>query len=205
MFQLSDWGYIVEVPLSRNVGDDVERFLVANGKKNTLGHCVAVARVGAELADRFGVEVELAETAALLHDVSAVLKHQDMLGYATRNGWAIDDAELKYPFLLHQRVSRVMAEDLFGVRDEGVLCAIEHHSTLRDGPSALDMILFLADKLSWDQEGVPPFYGEVSEALDCSLVHAARVYVNYVIEHGMILYPHRWFLDAKRWLDEVDQ
>lgn len=204
MFHLSDWPYILEIAPSGNLRDDVEQFLNANGKQHTLSHCIAVARTSGDLAVRFGADAALAETAALLHDVSAVVERQDMLSYAIRHNWVLDDAERKYPFLLHQRVSRVMAKDVFGVRDEAILSAIECHSTLRSNPSPLDMILFLSDKLSWDQAGVPPFYDEVWGALDHSLIHASRVYLNYVLEHGMILCPHQWFLDAKHWLAVVD-
>ena len=34
-----------------------------------------------------------------------------------------------------------------------ILKAIESHTTLRSNPSKLDMIIFIADKLAWDQPG----------------------------------------------------
>jgi HD superfamily phosphohydrolase YqeK len=90
----------------------------------------------------------------------------DMLAYAMEKGWHIDEAENKYPFLLHQRISKTIAEQDFGVTDEQILSAVECHTTLKTNPSAYDMALFIADKLAWDQEGEAPFYSAVNDALN---------------------------------------
>lgn len=58
------------------------------------------------------------------------------------------------------------------------------------------MTLFIADKLAWDREGTPPFYEEVSVALDQSLEAACYQYMKYVVEHDMILCPHDKFVEA---------
>ena len=127
-----------------------------------------------------------------------------MLDYAINQNWEIDASEEKHPFLLHQRLSAVFASELFGVNDPLILSAIRCHTTLKENPSAYDMVLFLADKLSWDQDGTPPFYDVVSSALENSLVHASLVYINFVLDNGMILSPHQWLMDAKNWLESLD-
>jgi HD superfamily phosphohydrolase YqeK len=73
------------------------------------------------------------------------------------------------------------------------LSAVEYHTTLREKPSQYDMALFIADKLSWDQEGQPPFYDVVAKALTKSLEAASLAYMTFIVENKMILYPHRWF------------
>ena len=55
------------------------------------------------------------------------------------------------------------------------------------------MALFIADKLAWDQEGEAPFYSVVSDALKQSLEAASLVYMDYIVDHKMILHPHKWF------------
>jgi HD superfamily phosphohydrolase YqeK len=55
------------------------------------------------------------------------------------------------------------------------------------------MALFVADKLAWDQDGLPPFYTVVSDALKQSLEAASLAYMDYIVENKMILYPHKWF------------
>ncbi len=200
VLRLSRWEDLIEPPRSGELQADVAGFLNANGKRKTAEHCAAVAKAGAELSTRFGVDQTTAITCGLLHDISAVLRPGDMLAYAEDCGWALDEAEQKHPFLLHQRISAVIANAVFGVEDPDVLSAIECHSTLRAKPSDHDLILFLADKLSWDQAGTPPFFDSVTRALNRSLAHAARVYIDYVMDNGMVLCPHQWLLDARAWL-----
>ncbi len=64
------------------------------------------------------------------------------------NNLYIDEAELKYPFILHQKISRLLANTFFNVEDERILSSIECHSTLKANPTSYDMALFVADKLS---------------------------------------------------------
>ena len=89
-----------------------------------------------------------------------------------------------------------MAVDLFGVGDSTILDAIRCHTTLKSNPSQLDLLLFIADKLSWDQRGTPPFKQEMEEALSDSLEAAAWVYLEFLWHSGRIQIAHPWMLDA---------
>ncbi|MCL2518524.1 MAG: GNAT family N-acetyltransferase, partial [Oscillospiraceae bacterium] len=122
--------------------------------------------------------------------------------YTVANGWYIDEAERKYPFLLHQRFSRLIAERDFGITDERILSAVECHSTLKANPSVYDMALFVADKLAWDQEGVSPFYEIVTSAQ--SLEAASLTYMDYIVAHKMILHPHKWFKEGMNFLKKIE-
>lgn len=200
MLNSSQWPYIRTVALSGNLEADSARFLSVNGKQKTAAHCKTVAETSAEIAARFGLDKSIASASALLHDISSVMRPADMLSYATTQNWEIDESEKRYPFLLHQRLSAVFARDFFNVSDSVILSAIECHTTLKPYPSEYDMALFLTDKLSWDQEGVPPFYEQLSSALESSLSSASLIYIDYVIDNGMILFPHRWLAEARGWL-----
>jgi len=190
--------------LSGDFKNDITRFLTVNNKRDTASHCIAVAAASARIARCFMLNETIAVTSALLHYISNVMQPQEMLEYAIGRNWWLDAAERKYPFLLHQRISAVFARELFGVTDPLILSAIECHTTLKEEPSAHDMALFLADKLSWDQDGTPPYFDIVSTALGKSLVQASLEYINFVLDNGMILFPHRWLMEAKNWLDNLD-
>lgn len=125
-----------------------------------------------------------------------------MLRIAEEREWEIDPAEMAHPFLLHQRISEIMAREAFHVADDAVLSAVACHTTLKAAPSAYDMALFLADKLAWDQEGAPPFAETVRGALQVSLEEPSLRYIDYVLDHGMILCPHRLLLEARSFLRE---
>ena len=166
----------------------------------TFEHAKSVAEMNIIIAGQYGLDKNICEICGYLHDISGVISPSDMFSYAIENSWYIDKAERKYPFLLHQRISRVIAQEDFKITDERILSAIEHHSTLKINPSEYDMALFVADKLAWDQEGEAPYYALVSNALNHSLEAASLAYMDYIVESKMILYPHKWFEDGRAFL-----
>jgi len=190
---LTAFSYITFPAVTGDVKADVENLLAANNKTKTFDHVKAVADMNAKIAGQYGLDKDICELCGYLHDISAVITPSDMMAYATEKGWHIDEAENKHPFLLHQRISKLIAEQDFGITDERVLSAIECHTTLKTYPSAYDMALFIADKLAWDQEGEAPFYSVVSDALKQSLEAASLAYMDYIVDHKMIMYPHKWF------------
>lgn len=125
-----------------------------------------------------------------MHDISALIKPADMLWYVYENNFALCEAEKKYPFLLHQRLYKICAVEYFGLSDEDILSAIECHTTLKKCASRYDMPLFIADKLAWDREGVPPFYEAVDNALDKSLESACYRHMEFVNDNNMMLHLH---------------
>ncbi len=203
MFKLSNWPYIYEISLTGDLMADTASLLTANGKQKTLLHCENVANTSGQIAVSFGLDAEIAAGAAILHDISAIMKPGDMMNYALMAGWPIFEAERRYLSLLHQRLSAVIAREFFNIGNPLALSAIECHTTLKASPSPYDLVLFIADKLSWDQDGTPSFFSAVSSALETSLARAALAYIDYVLENGMILYPHPWLIQAKDWLEKA--
>lgn len=191
----------VEMPdRTGDAADDAGALLLSRGKPKTWQHVQAVAQECVKLAERFGLDAQQCRLAGILHDISAVIPAAEMLRYAREKDMPLDDAEINHPFLLHQRLSALVARDCFGVEDEIVLNAIACHTTLRAEASGVDMALFLADKIAWDQLGEPPFLTVVNDALEVSLKQACRVYIDYVMDNGMILQPHQDLLAARKWL-----
>jgi len=191
------------IDYSNYTGDikaDVRAVLCSNNKAKTYEHVKAVAEMNIKIAGQYGLDKDICELCGYLHDISAVVSRDCMMNYAVKNGWPIDEAERKFPMLLHQRISRVIAQEDFGVTDERILSAVGHHTTLKANPSAYDMAVFVADKLAWDKEGKPPFYAAVSDALKQSLEAASLAYMDYIAEHKMIMHPHKWFEDSVKWL-----
>lgn len=174
--------------------------LLAHGKAEIWAHSQAVAGEIARLAARFALDAEACRTAALCHDIGGIIPAAEMLQTAKAEGWAIDPAEEKYPFLLHQRFSARLCRERLGIGEDTVLDAVACHTTLRAQATPTDMALFLADKLAWDQPGTPPFEGVVRDALNGGLAAACLAYLDYVTEKGMLLMPHAWLTEAHAWL-----
>jgi HD superfamily phosphohydrolase YqeK len=107
------------------------------------------------------------------------------------------DAARHLPMIVHQRLSAVMAAELFGVVDSGILSAIGCHTTLKRDTSALDRAVFVADKIKWDQAGEPPYLRDIVAAAEHSLEASAFCYLDYLFERSADLkVVHPWAWDA---------
>ncbi len=200
-----DLGYIKTEPLSGDIRTDVKNILLINGRSNTYIHVANVADRNALISKTYDLDHDKCVIAGLLHDISAVIRPEDMLKYAYENRLEVCEAERKYPFLLHQRLSKICAVEYFNISDEEILSAIECHTTLKKCPSKYEMSLFIADKLAWDREGLPPFYEEVNAALDISLEAACYKYMEYMVDNDMILCPHDNWIEAYEQLKNMGE
>lgn len=187
------------VPLTGDVARDVPMFLTHHGFPHTAVHCGAVAREARRLALLFGVDAATAERAGWLHDISVVFPNAERIAAARTLGVSVLPEEECFPMIVHQKLSAALARALFGERDAAVLSAIECHTTLKMDATALDTVVFVADKVAWDQPGTPPYLDDLLVALDHSLDAAALVYLRYLWERREMLgVIHPWFQDAYR-------
>ncbi|MBN2390811.1 MAG: HD domain-containing protein [Anaerolineae bacterium] len=185
------------VVLVGDIAQDVTAFLMHHSCPKTALHSAAVAEEACRIAALAGVEAVRAEKAAWLHDVSAVIPAGKRVAVTEALGLSVLPEERALPMILHQKLSLVLARDLFGVTDTGVLNAIGCHTTLKAGASPLDKVLFVADKLAWDQPGEPPYRVALEAALARSLDAAACVYLRYLWERRVTLaVVHPWLAAA---------
>jgi predicted HD superfamily hydrolase involved in NAD metabolism len=184
------------------IGDDfaesVPAFLTARRCAHTAGHVRAVAQEAVRLATHFhGIDAQQAAAAGWLHDISAVVPVTSRIAFAERCGIPVLPEERQAPMILHQKLSAVFAQHLFGVGDAAVLDAITCHTTLRRDAKPLDKVVFLADKIAWDQDGTPPYMGALLHALSLSLDAAVCVYLQTLWDRRQTLpVVHPWFVAA---------
>lgn len=196
------YDYIVKPKITYDIITDLSQYLISNNKLNTYKHVKEVEEYINVIGKKYNLDFDILKIATYAHDIANIMNSSDMLEYIVSNNLYLDEAEKKYPFLLHQRFSKMILEDVFRMGNSTVLSMVECHTTLKGNASAYDLALFIADKLSWDQEGQPPYFDAVMRALDVSLEKAALVYIDYIFEHEMVLYPHSWLLAARKYLKE---
>lgn len=177
---------------SGNLQEDVPAFLGFHACPKTAVHSRSVVEKARQLAARFELDAASAEAAAWLHDISAVFPNDMRLEVSELLGLEILPQEAQVPLLLHQKISAVMSEEIFGIHAAGVLDAIRCHTTLRSNPTPVEMLVFAADKLAWDQKGTPPYQAEMQAALDTSLEAAVWVYQRYLWHSGKARVIHPW-------------
>jgi HD superfamily phosphohydrolase YqeK len=99
--------------------------------------------------------------------------------------------------LLHQRISKAVARELFCVKDENILNDIGCHTTLRDNANDIDLLLFIADKLSWDSIDSEPILVGIHKGLEISLQHGAFSYISYLRNNrNNMNVMHPWTIQA---------
>lgn len=183
------------------MGQDLERKLVCFfshfGRADTAKHSIAVASTAGGLAERFNVDPEQSYAAGLLHDCSCVVTNELRLQYFRERGLLVLPEEEKFPMLIHQQHSAIMAREIFDVDDSEVLVAVACHTTLRAESTPLDKVLFLADKISWDQAGEAPFLPLITAGLSEGLDAGCLAYISWLLgPDGGIRIPHPWLLAA---------
>ncbi len=187
------------VGLTGDVKADAYHFIARNGYPKIAEHSQRVAQLAKAMAARFSLDEEEAEIAGWLHDVSVVFPNDSRISVAESLGIQVLPEERKFPLIIHQKISKVMAEQIFHVNNEAILSAIECHTTLKEQASPMDMNLFVADKIEWDQSGQPPYLNEIKEAATKSLEGAAFVYIDYMWRRrDRLKVVHPW-LEAAYW------
>lgn len=192
-----------ELSFSSKISEDVPKFLNHHNFPKIAEHSHDVAMKARELAQQFGADVDKAEIAGYLHDVSAVFPSAERATIARELGVEVLPEEDIFPMIIHQKLSLVLARELFGVTDAEILSAIACHTTLKANASLLDKIVFVADKIAWDQPGTPPYLDDLLEGLEKSIDHASFVYLDHLWQmRDTLKVLHPWAADAHAQLKE---
>jgi predicted HD superfamily hydrolase involved in NAD metabolism len=185
------------ISLTGTIAQDVPTFLIHHGCPETAEHSADVAAEARRVATLVGEDPTAAELAGWLHDCSAIFPDDERVEIARCLHIPALPEEEQFPMIIHQKLSKRLSSDLFGIHDDLILNAVGCHTTLRADSTRLDKVLFVADKIAWDQSGIPPYRDELLDALDHSLDQAALVYIRYLWDRRHTLRVlHPWLRDA---------
>lgn len=186
-----------QLELTNDIVKDIINLLYKYGQDVVAEHSRAVVKEAERLASLFGEDCNNARIAGALHDISAIIPNDKKIEVAESLKINILSEEREFPPIIHQKLSREIAIILFEITNEEILDAICCHTTLKSNPTRLDTILFIADKLRWDQEGVPPYLNKVKEGLEKSLEDGVFVFIEYFYQNKSNLkILHPWLVEA---------
>lgn len=153
-------------------------------------HSMGTVRAAIELAERFGADGEKARLAALLHDC-AKMDRERQQALVQQYGLDITDILPYGPGLIHGPLGAEHARRAYGVEDGEALDAIACHTLCRKGMTALDKIVYLADKLEpgRDYEGVEELRAVARISLDGAVRLAMEQGIAFVEKKGAKLHP----------------
>ena len=180
--------------------NEIKQYLVSKNCEKTYYHCMEVGEYAYQLGEKYLTSPEKVSIAGYLHDISAIYPNNQRINVAQKYGIELNEAEMAFPMIIHQKISKSIAKMDFGIEDNEILSAIECHTTLKKNYSDIDLVLFVADKIKWDQEGKPPYLDGLLQALNCSLENAAYFYIDYILKHD-IKVIHPWLLEAYEFLN----
>ena len=156
-------------------------------------HIEAVAAEARRLARLHGVDEERAALAAWTHDIVRAMDPEELLRLARELGLNPNEVEEAAPILLHGPVAARLLASRYGVEDEEVLAVARWHSTGRAGMSALEKVLFLADKVEPGKAAGRPELEEVRRLAETDLDGAVLRYLDLqvveAVRQGWPLHP----------------
>lgn len=170
----------LDFQLTSNLKKDVEDYFIKHGKSDTFEHTLDVIEELHNIKRQFrGIESG-SEIACYCHDLGRVVKNDDIIGFCIENDIEITDEEKTLPSILHQKMSCFIAEKVFGIKDSLILDAIRYHTTSRRKPSMIETEVFIADKMSWKEDGYRELADGIREALKLSKERAMLYYLSHM-------------------------
>ncbi|MDD4803288.1 MAG: bis(5'-nucleosyl)-tetraphosphatase (symmetrical) YqeK [Syntrophomonas sp.] len=154
-------------------------------------HSMNVANTAAELAHAFGVDIEKAFLAGILHDYAKNLTAPELIIMADTNGLIDNDMDRETPDLLHAPVGAWLLERELGLKDHGILEAVRVHTLGSLNMSILDKLIFLADMIEPDRQPYPDLEGlrHLSfRDLDKAMLLGIESTIRYCLDSQMILH-----------------
>lgn len=182
--------------------------LKATLKEGRFNHTLGVAAEARRLAPRFGVDVEKAYIAGLLHDCAKNFSPERVREYCEKYGVVLDPYSEKEPALIHAFLGATVARTDYGVDDPEILSAIYYHTTGKPDMTPMEKLIYIADLTEPGRDSAPGRSSETSAKLrelvdidiDEALICAIGYSVAYVLKKGNLIHPDSIF--ARNYLIE---
>ncbi len=165
--------------------------LRATQKERRYFHTLGVVKEAVRLAPRYGVPVEKAKIAALLHDCAKNFDETRFNEIAAEYGVQLDEYAQKEPALVHAFLGAAVAYRDYGVTDKEILDAIYYHTTARANMTNLEKLIYIADMI--EPGRTMPQAEELRKMvevdLDAALIYAIDCSIKHVIKKGRLIHP----------------
>ena len=172
--------------------EEMQQLLQKSLKPGRYEHSLGVAETAVFLAKRFGVDVQKARVAGLLHDCAREFGNDELIGEAEKRVIVVEPLERHMPLLLHAYVGSRLVAEKYGVNDNAIEQAIWRHTV--GGPQMTDL-----DKIIWFADMIEPHrdYPEVemlrklseTASLDEMFLVGLTESIAFVLRKGGLVHP----------------
>lgn len=123
--------------------NEIKEMLKASLSYERYIHSLGTMEKAMELAREFGLDVEKAQTAGLLHDCAKCIPNEEL----EKSKETFEECERLSSKTWHAPVGALIAKRDYGVEDEDILSAIRWHTIGKKNMTDFEKIIFLADKI----------------------------------------------------------
>ena len=123
--------------------ESIKKFLKENLSPKRYAHSARTALTAIHLAKAHNADPDKAYLAGILHDIAKEMPVSEMQKYRESISYDISS----FPDIAHQFIGADLAVEMFGISDRDIISAICYHTTARPCMSALEKIIFIADKI----------------------------------------------------------
>ncbi len=153
-------------------------------------HSIGVEYTSAAMAMTYGIDVNIARYAGILHDCAKYLDNDTKIKKCLKHNIPISDFELENPELLHAKLSAYYAKKKYDILDEDILSAITYHTTGRPNMNTLEKIIFIADYIEPNRKPLNEIDLIRKEAfvdLDICIAHILKNTIEYLVKNNAII------------------
>ncbi len=166
-------------------------------------HSLGVMETAIEMAEIFGVDVEKARLAGLLHDCAKDIERSKRIPLCKELGVHLDPVKKDQKGLIHADLGAKMVETEFGITDIEVINAVKYHTLGRENMTDLEKILYLADIIEPNRkpfDGIEELRSLCRSNLDCAMLYALDRSIEYIQHrhkklHSQTLQAQQYFLE----------
>ena len=168
-------------------------------KTRRILHVAGCEAEAVRLAKHWGADINEAREAAILHDITKQLEHDDQLQLCEKYDIMTDAVEAAEVKLLHAKTGAALARELYGASD-AVHDAIEWHTTGRPDMTLLEKVIYIADYIepTREFENVKELKSLAYADLDAAVARGLQMSIDDMRARGII--PHRRTEEALSWL-----
>lgn len=145
-------------------------------------HSVGVMEMAGELAGIYGVDIENAKIAGLLHDNAKEMSEEEMLKYVEENNIEINEFEKHNVKILHGKIGADIAKKKYGVSEQ-IQKAIEYHTTTNPNMDILAKIVYISDKIELTRKSDSYDIEQEREIAKQDLDEAVLLIINNTTKH----------------------
>lgn len=171
--------------------EDLLELLKGQLSENRFRHVLGVEEMVVSLSEIHGADTISCRTAALYHDFAKNYTIKESLTILERYSFEADPLEQESTNLLHSKVAALLAQHIYGVRDQKTLEAILYHTTAKEEMSKEAKIVFISDTIekNRDYKGVDLYRMIAKKNLDQALLEILNGQLIYLVKKGMKIHP----------------